>query len=72
MLAYTFSYFPDQVTNITEERMEHQGNSLLCLKTENGIIKLMFEDETQSKIWISTILNLLEMREPSWQASNNH
>lgn len=58
-LAYTFSYFPDQVTNITEEKMEHQGNSLLCLKTENGIIKLMFEDEMQSKIWISTILNLL-------------
>ncbi|KAL0321658.1 UNVERIFIED_CONTAM: hypothetical protein Scaly_2462200 [Sesamum calycinum] len=57
----------DQITNITEERREHQGNSLLCLKTKNGIIKLVFEDEMQSKIWISTILNLLEMRNPSPQ-----
>ncbi|KAL8538305.1 hypothetical protein ACS0TY_000329 [Phlomoides rotata] len=61
-----------QVTKITKERTEHQGNSLLCLKTENGIIKLMFEDEMQSKIWISTILNLLEMHELSWQEGNNH
>ncbi|XP_047975829.1 VAN3-binding protein-like [Salvia hispanica] len=51
-----------QVTNITEERRETQGNCLLCLKTKNGIIKLLFEDEMQSKIWISTILNLLEMQ----------
>lgn len=55
-------YFADQVTNITEERRETQGNCLLCLKTKNGIIKLLFEDEMQSKIWISTILNLLEMQ----------
>lgn len=54
--------FADQVTNITEERRETQGNCLLCLKTKNGIIKLLFEDEMQSKIWISTILNLLEMQ----------
>ncbi|PIN08652.1 hypothetical protein CDL12_18761 [Handroanthus impetiginosus] len=55
----------DQVTNITEERMEHQGNSyLLCLKTKNGFIKLVFEDERQSKIWVSTIINLLEMKKP--------
>ncbi|KAL1547332.1 VAN3-binding protein-like [Salvia divinorum] len=51
-----------QVTNITEERRETQGNCLLCLKTKNGTIKLLFEDEMQSKIWISTILNLLEMQ----------
>ncbi|XP_020548908.1 VAN3-binding protein-like isoform X2 [Sesamum indicum] len=61
-----------QITNISEERTEHQGNSLLCLKTKNGIIKLVFEDEMQSKIWISTILNLLEMRNPSRQRQAIH
>ncbi|XP_057803557.1 uncharacterized protein LOC131018880 [Salvia miltiorrhiza] len=50
-----------QVTNITQERREQQGNCLLCLNTKNGVIKLLFEDEMQSKIWISTILNLLEV-----------
>ncbi|KAG8390490.1 hypothetical protein BUALT_Bualt01G0088800 [Buddleja alternifolia] len=64
----------DKVTNITEERMECQGNFFLCLKTENGIIKLLFENEVQSQFWTSTILNLLEMRNPSWLASQtpNH
>ncbi|KAL7106735.1 hypothetical protein ACP275_06G011800 [Erythranthe tilingii] len=61
-----------QVTNITEERMEHQGSSFLCLNTKNGIIKLLFEDAIQSKILISTILNLLEMRSPCWEGSHTH
>ncbi|KAH6756315.1 hypothetical protein C2S53_003484 [Perilla frutescens var. hirtella] len=50
-----------EVSNISEERREEQGNYLVCLKTKNGIIKLLFEDEMQSRIWISTILNLFHM-----------
>ncbi|KAL3837986.1 hypothetical protein ACJIZ3_022577 [Penstemon smallii] len=61
-----------KVTNIMEERSEHQEKYFLCLKTKNGIMKLLFEDETQSRIWIPTIFNLLGMCNPCWEATPSH
>ncbi|KAK3042020.1 hypothetical protein RJ639_001722 [Escallonia herrerae] len=50
----------DKAVNIIEETNEDQGYIFLCLKTNKGIIKLLFEDEKQSSVWISTISNLLK------------
>ncbi|XP_016481672.1 uncharacterized protein LOC107802655 [Nicotiana tabacum] len=50
-----------KLINITKESPEAQYNYLLSLKTNNGIIKLLFEDEKQSCMWMSTISSLLKM-----------
>ncbi|GFY81805.1 hypothetical protein Acr_02g0000450 [Actinidia rufa] len=63
------TYFPrnqellkvDKIINVIEEIKEAEGINFLALKTNKGIIKLFFEDEKQSIIWISTISNLLRM-----------
>ncbi|XP_052194571.1 VAN3-binding protein-like isoform X2 [Diospyros lotus] len=49
-----------KIVNITEENREITGWYSLSLKTDKGIIKLLFEDDKQSIIWISTISNLLQ------------
>ncbi|PSS11893.1 VAN3-binding protein [Actinidia chinensis var. chinensis] len=50
-----------KIINVIEEIKEAEGINFLALKTNKGIIKLFFEDEKQSIIWISTISNLLQM-----------
>ncbi|KAK3042801.1 hypothetical protein RJ639_001074 [Escallonia herrerae] len=49
-----------KAVNIIEETNEDQGYIFLSLKTNKGIIKLLFEDEKQSSVWISTISQLLK------------
>ncbi|CAK9187744.1 unnamed protein product [Ilex paraguariensis] len=53
-----------KVINITEEPKAGQGSFLLSLKTDKGIIRLLFEDEKQSTIWKTTISNLLKICNP--------
>ncbi|KAL2527598.1 Uncharacterized protein Adt_12652 [Abeliophyllum distichum] len=56
-----------KVVSILEETGEHQEYSFLSVKTSSGVIKLLFQDKMQSRIWISTIFNLLDMHSPYWQ-----
>nr|XP_016484923.1 PREDICTED: VAN3-binding protein-like [Nicotiana tabacum] len=48
-----------KLINIIRECFEAQDEYFVSLKTNNGIIKLLFKDETQSSIWISTISSVL-------------
>ncbi|KAA8540127.1 hypothetical protein F0562_026819 [Nyssa sinensis] len=50
-----------KIINVIEEAKEARGHFFLSLKTNNGVIKLLFEDKKQSSFWISTISNLLQM-----------
>ncbi|CAA2965789.1 Hypothetical predicted protein [Olea europaea subsp. europaea] len=52
------------------ETGEHQEYSFLSLKTNNGVIKLLFEDKMQARIWMSTIFNLFEIHSPYWLERN--
>nr|XP_027109887.1 VAN3-binding protein-like isoform X2 [Coffea arabica] len=47
-----------------EEAMEGEEYFFLSLRTNNGIIKLLFKDQTQLNIWISAISSLLKMAQP--------
>ncbi|CAL5323475.1 unnamed protein product [Camellia sinensis] len=49
------------IINVIEESKDIKGIYSLILKTNKGIAKLLFEDEKQSSIWVSTISNLLQM-----------
>ncbi|THG23366.1 hypothetical protein TEA_006458 [Camellia sinensis var. sinensis] len=51
----------DMIINVIEESKDIKGIYSLILKTNKGIAKLLFEDEKQSSIWVSTISNLLQM-----------
>ena len=44
--------------------MEGEEYFFLSLRTSNGIIKLLFKDQTQLNIWISAISSLLKMAQP--------
>ncbi|XP_019248947.1 PREDICTED: uncharacterized protein LOC109228244 [Nicotiana attenuata] len=48
-----------KLINIIRECFEAQDEYFVSLKTNNGIIKLVFKDEMQSSIWISTISSVL-------------
>lgn len=54
------SFFADKVFSI-EDTIESEGYFILSLKTNNGTVKLLFEDEKELSIWISTISNLQKM-----------
>ncbi|XP_019199760.1 PREDICTED: uncharacterized protein LOC109193345 [Ipomoea nil] len=54
-----------KLMRIAEECTEGQHNYILSLKTESGIVKLLFEDMNQSRIWISTISYLLDKNKAS-------
>ncbi|KAK9265583.1 hypothetical protein L1049_002670 [Liquidambar formosana] len=53
--------FMDKIMTAIGEPKGARGYYLLSLKTSNGDIKLLFEDEKQSTVWITTISNLLQM-----------
>lgn len=55
----------DKLINIIKECLEAQDQHFVSLRTNNGIIKLLFEDEMQSSIWISTISGVLKMQRSS-------
>ncbi|XP_016445248.1 VAN3-binding protein isoform X1 [Nicotiana tabacum] len=48
-----------KLINIIRECFEAQDQYFVSLKTNNGIIKLLFKDEMQLSIWISTISSVL-------------
>nr|GMC60987.1 VAN3-binding protein-like isoform X1 [Ipomoea batatas] len=54
-----------KLMRIAEECTEGQHNYILSLKTDSGIVKLLFEDMNQSRIWISTISYLLDKNKAS-------
>ncbi|CAN4100643.1 unnamed protein product [Withania somnifera] len=54
-----------KLINIIKECLEAQDQYFISLRTNNGIIKLLFEDEMQSSIWISTISGVLKMQRSS-------
>ncbi|KAL2550914.1 uncharacterized protein Fot_12444 [Forsythia ovata] len=67
MIEVTATAATYKVVSILEETGEHEEYSFLSVKTSNGVIKLLFKDKMQSRIWISTIFNLLEMQGPYCQ-----
>lgn len=54
-----------KIIDVMEDMKCIKGCKFLNLKTNKGIIKLLFGDEKQSIIWVSTISNLLEMHNTS-------
>ncbi|XP_060196699.1 VAN3-binding protein-like [Lycium barbarum] len=54
-----------KLINIIKEYLVAQDQYFVSLNTNNGIIKLLFKDETQSSIWISTISSVLKMQRSS-------
>lgn len=58
---------PDKLINIIKECLEAQDKYFVSLMTNNGIIKLLFKDEMQSSIWISTISGVLKKQRSSWE-----
>ncbi|WMV35583.1 hypothetical protein MTR67_028968 [Solanum verrucosum] len=54
-----------KLINIIKECLEAQDKYFVSLRTNNGIIKLLFEDEMQSSIWISTISGVLKKQRSS-------
>lgn len=63
------SFFADKVFSI-EDTIESEGYFILSLKTNNGTIKLLFEDEKELSIWISTISNLQKMHNTCYKLTN--
>ncbi|XAR52104.1 hypothetical protein NMG60_11020006 [Bertholletia excelsa] len=51
----------DKIIDAGGKNKDIQGSHFVNLKTSKGVIKLLFEDEKQSVIWVSTISNLLQM-----------
>lgn len=45
-----------------EEARKSHGYYLISLQTDGGDIKLLFQNEKQTEIWMSTISNFLEKR----------
>lgn len=56
------SFFSDAILEVMEKPHEAFGYYLLSLQTEGGYIKLLFQNEKQSFIWMSTISNFLKMQ----------
>lgn len=61
MFGSDSSTFPDKIINVLEEIKDDKGSNFLSLQTNKGIIKLLFDDEKQSIIFVSTISNLLQI-----------
>lgn len=64
LLRLTNYPYADKLINIIRECFEAQDQYFVSLKTNNGIIKLLFKDEMQLSIWISTISSVLTS---SWE-----
>lgn len=56
------SCFPDTVLDMMEEACKSHGYYLISLQTDGGDIKLLFQNEEQTEIWMSTISNFLGKR----------
>lgn len=54
-----FLWFPDTILYMVGELHKTQGYYVISLQTDGGDLKLLFQNEKQRLIWMSTIDNFL-------------